>query len=284
MKFIRILLISAGVALILIALTGTALRLKDRADTKNASLRMTILPEARSPGQYTERRNTSFPVTRPQVYEFTPSAAIRKRATRHWGLYGITPRNWYTLVPAASSDMPLVILLHGAGRDGLSMIEMWQEVSDRHGVALLAPNSFGSTWPFSAPNPAFLHEMIEDLQTRHAIDPERIYLFGHSDGAAYAQLLLNRSQGPWQAAALHAGYLPAEAVRAPDTPKPYRLYLGDRDHIFPVVTARDAGQAMARNGHDNSLVLVPGHTHWFYTAGPEISADAWQWLDAMRER
>ena len=87
MKFIRILLISAGVALILIALTGTALRLKDRADTKNASLRMTILPEARSPGQYTESRNTSFPVTRPQVYEFTPSAAIRKRATRHWGLY-----------------------------------------------------------------------------------------------------------------------------------------------------------------------------------------------------
>ena len=53
MKFIRILLISAGVALILIALTGTALRLKDRADTKNAALRMTILPEARSPGQYT---------------------------------------------------------------------------------------------------------------------------------------------------------------------------------------------------------------------------------------
>ena len=86
MKFIRILLISAGVALILIALTGTALRLKDRADTKNASLRMTILPEARSPGQYTERRNTSFPVTQPQVYEFTPSAAIHKRATRHWGL------------------------------------------------------------------------------------------------------------------------------------------------------------------------------------------------------
>ena len=127
----------------------------------------------------------------------------------------------------------------------------------------------------------FLNDIVAEMSARYDIDPARIYLFGHSDGAAYAMILLNRTIGPWRAAALHAGYVPVSRLAAPQTAKPLRLYLGDRDQIFSLSGAHSTAGAMARMGHAVHLTVLTGHDHWFYDIGPLLAADAWHWLDDL---
>jgi len=118
-------------------------------------------------------------------------------------------------------------------------------------------------------------DIVADMSARTNIDPTRIYLFGHSDGAACALVLLNRTLGPWRAAALHAGYVPTDRLHPPQTALPLRLYLGDRDQIFSVAGAQSATWAMARMGHPLRLTILPDHDHWVYDIGPNLAADAW---------
>jgi phospholipase/carboxylesterase len=48
----------------------------------------------------------------------------------------------YTAAVAA----PFVVVLHGASRNGLEMIEAMREFADANTVVLLAPDSRGATW------------------------------------------------------------------------------------------------------------------------------------------
>ncbi len=238
--------------------------------------------EDRAPqARFSETRRTDFIIKQPAEYVFSPSQATRDLARRHSILHGFQVRPWYSLAPQGGRKMPLVILLHGAGRDGLSLIEMWKDVSLDQGVALLAPNAAGSAWPLQSPDPAFIARLVDKMRADHDIDEERIYLFGHSSGAAYAMLLLNRAKGPWRAAALHAGYVPLAYLKPPETPKAFRHYIGAREHIFSLDEARGIGQALAEMGHDNELAIIPGHTHWLYQAGPQIARDAWHYFETQ---
>lgn len=244
-----------------------------------------VMPPANGtpiPGRFQVQERGDFDTSAPAAYSYQPSARIASVARQHVSLNGPIPRIWYAFTPSAEGRRPLVILLHGANRNGLSMIEMWEEAARRHGLALLAPDARGKTWPLTTPEAAFLANLVAEMAARHDIDPERIFLFGHSDGAAYAQVLLNRTKGPWRAAALHAGFASPAIMRPPAEALPLRLYLGDQDHIFDVPGARDSLSAMAAMGHDSDLVVIPGHSHWFYEIGPQIAEDSWRWFAGFR--
>lgn len=230
-------------------------------------------------GRFAELRQ-DFPIPQIDTYEYEPSASTRALSTAHISLDGAIPRRWYSYVPPSEGRLPLVILFHGAGRDGLSLIEMWKDTALRHGVVLVAPNSLGGSWSLDDPSPQFILGLVGSMASSHQIDPERIYLFGHSSGAGYAMVLLNRFQGPWRAAALHAGYAPPHLLAPPRMARPYRLYIGENEQIFSVDTARQTGRSLAAFGHDNDLVVIPRHDHWFYGIGPRIAEDAWTWLSA----
>ncbi|MEM8755732.1 MAG: dienelactone hydrolase family protein, partial [Pseudomonadota bacterium] len=113
------------------------------------------------------------------------------------------------------------------------------------------------------------------------IDRSRVFLFGHSNGGVYAHILTNRTSGPWRAAATHGGFAPAQFLQAPAEAKPFRMYLGTAEHIFPPDAAEAVGRAMAKAGHAVDLVIIPYHTHWFYDAGPKIADDAWGWFEGI---
>lgn len=211
---------------------------------------------------------------------FAPAATPDPAATTHLMWQGTTLRRWHAFVPQGR-NLPLVILLHGAGRDGLSLMPLWQDLAQRRQVALAAPDAMGRTWPIDHPDPQFLLDIVADMQARADIDPARIYLFGHSDGAAYAMTLLNRTLGPWRGAALHAGYVPPDRLKPAQTALPLRLYLGDRDQIFSVPGAQSATSTLARMGHAVQLTVLPDHDHWLYDIGPNLAADAWNWLDGL---
>ena len=59
---------------------------------------------------------------------------------------GIT-RAYYLYVPASvkvSSPAPLIVLLHGSGRVGNSLVEKWKELAKKEGFIIAGPDSIQS--------------------------------------------------------------------------------------------------------------------------------------------
>ncbi len=212
------------------------------------------------------------PATEPS---YQPSAAITAAAS--WYRNGVQ-RIWYELAPGATPPRALVVLLHGAGRNGLSMLEMWESTARRAGLVLVAPDAPGAEWDRNRAGIDAIRRATEDAAARHGVPADRIFLFGHSDGAAMAQWLLTQDGTPWRAVAVHGGFAAPEDLAGQGAGRPFRIYLGTRDPQFTPGPARASGSAMAARGHPSDLLLIPDHGHWFYTIGPQIAAHGWMWF------
>jgi len=105
----------------------------------------------------------------------------------------------YQWVGAQRSDHPVVVFLH----EGLGSIAMWKDFPERfcsaHGLRGLVFSRYG--YGNSTPRPAherwpvsFMHAQAHDVLPKlfEALDIERPWLFGHSDGSSIALLYAAR--------------------------------------------------------------------------------------------
>ncbi len=228
--------------------------------------------------KFTETYDTSFDVNPRVSQHFEPSDRTRQSVRQNLTLEGEHIRVWHSFSPEITSERPVLILLHDSAQSGLSMIEMWRETAERHGLILLAPNALETGWPVAAPAPGFLARLLEEADKTYPINRAQVFLFGHSNGAIYGQHILNWEGAPWKTAVWHGGYVHPENVAVSGNARAYRLYIGDKDRVFSVDAARDIGIKLAALGTENELVIIPGHNHWFYDIGPQIAEDAWIWL------
>ena len=263
----------ALVALAFLAATGLLL-----APMLSGPAQMTVADPTAPPGTLTETERPDLRPALPASLDYAPDVT---GATRHPVLDGIMPRTWWGYAPEGlDTPAPVIVLFHGAGRDGLSMIDMWQPVADANGLILVAINDANGA-PGEIPDGAFLHSVLNAAAEIYPVDRTRMFLFGHSAGAITAQLAANRVIGPWRGVAAHVGYVNPTLLHPIRDAPPIRLYLGTSDQIFDVTSARIAADYLSRAGHDYELVLIPGHTHWFYEGGPDFAADAWDWFASL---
>ena len=57
-------------------------------------------------------------------------------------------RTYYVYVPkrvTASSPVPLIVLLHGSNHVGLSLAEKWNDLAEKEGFIIVAPDSADSS-------------------------------------------------------------------------------------------------------------------------------------------
>ncbi|HZU13206.1 MAG TPA: phospholipase [Chloroflexota bacterium] len=102
-------------------------------------------------------------------------------------------RDAYLYVPDGYSHRhpaPLVLMLHGAGGDGLNALNIFQPYADALGLILLAPDSRRQTWDVLygnfGPDVAFIDQALQVTFSRYAVDGAQIGIEGFSDGASYA--------------------------------------------------------------------------------------------------
>lgn len=205
------------------------------------------------------------------------------RALRQGIVHADRARTYYLYAPEGigRAPRPAIVLLHGARRTGRSMIDIWRATADRHGAILVAPDSLGLTWRPSDDDPAFFLSVLQDANAKAPIDGSRVYLFGHSAGAILATLYANRVPMRWRGVATHAGVLDGSSVAAADVAPPMRHYLGTQDHLFPRQAAEETATALAEAGHQVELVLIEGHTHWYYVIGPYLSEEIWRYWQGL---
>jgi len=194
-------------------------------------------------------------------------------------------RAYYLYVPSTlkpGSKSPLIVMLHGSGRVGMSLVEKWKDLARKEGFIIAGPDSSDPRgWNAPKDGPAFLRDLVEELKAKYPINSRRIYLFGHSAGASFAlEMSLMESQY-FAATAIHAGALLAEDGDLLDSAKrkiPIFIQVGDSDQFFPLKVVRATRDLLNARGFSAELTEIAGHDHWYYDMAPKINLKAWEFL------
>ena len=124
-------------------------------------------------------------------FRATPGTGVTTSLTS--GPLGLEPngRDGVLQIPAGVSrntPVPLLIFLHGATQNGARMMTRIGPAAEHAGVAVLAPDSRGTTWDAIrgdfGEDIAFLNRALEHVYGRLAVDPARLAIGGFSDGAS----------------------------------------------------------------------------------------------------
>lgn len=202
---------------------------------------------------------------------------------------------------------PLLVVLHGAGRQDEALIKGWKAEAERRQAFVLIPRSFYMTWDLIAmgmqgasgtspegeepgsesPDLDFLAFALDLVYRRYPIDSGRQGLVGYSDGASYAVSVglsnphLFRAVMAWA-----AGFLALdEETAAPDTPRPHVFVeYGTHDELFPF---ERVALGMKKQLEDLGCPLVfqvdEGGRHWPSSTFQEEALD-WFFSEPWQRR
>ncbi len=199
----------------------------------------------------------------------------------------------------ASKKWPLIVGLHGLGRpyDWLMGYDGIIDFAERDGFVMVTPLGYDArAWYGSRgasiqpqgpaaggrggePLPANVGELsekdvmnvLEIARRDFNVDPDRIYLWGHSMGGAGTYHLAARFPGIWAALAVAA---PAPAPTGgvqPDALQKFRhipilVMQGDADQSVPVARTRQWVAAMKQLGMEHVYIEVKGGDHTNFIA------------------
>ncbi|MGV7206438.1 alpha/beta hydrolase family esterase [Oxalobacteraceae bacterium A2-2] len=140
---------------------------------------------------------------------------------------------------------PLVVLLHGGGGNGATMIARWQAKAAAEGLILVAPNGIGrkansGTWnaggccgeamASGSEDVRFVGAVIDDVSRTTRVDASRVYVAGLSNGGMLAHRVAIAYPRRLAGAAVVAGALFGDEP-APRVPVPMLIMHGMKDQV-----------------------------------------------------
>jgi len=213
-----------------------------------------------------------------------PTAPADKATKETFGSGGRN-RTYYLLVPESAKKAeapPLIVLLHGSGRDGKSLLDPWTPLARKEGIVLAAPDALTPEgWRVPEDGPDFLYDLVEMLTTQLDLDKQRVYLFGHSAGAGHALVMALMESEYFAAIAVHAGALPegtSEQMDRAARKTPIAIWVGTEDTLFPLHVVRATRDALKAHGFHPELTELVRHTHNYYDRAGLINEEVWKFL------
>ena len=176
----------------------------------------------------------------------------------------------------SDKGLALLVWLHGAGGSG-NISPSLSALADEFGIIVLAPDSREWTWGSILgnwePDLEFLQLAMQQAQHRCAIDRERIWLGGFSDGASFS-LALGISYGN----IFRRVYAGAPGLMQPiaaNGKPPIFISHGRSDPTMPIdVTSRQFVPRLKRLGYDVTYREYEGR----HQLPPEILREAIVWM------
>src|ERR1044072_2203254 len=192
-------------------------------------------------------------------------------------------RAYYLYVPSTvKASAPLIVMLHGSNRTGVTLVEKWKDYAKKEGIIIAGPDATDLRgWGSPQDGPDYLHDLVEELKSKYPVNPRRVYLFGHSAGATFAlEMSLMESQY-FAATAIHAGALSNDDMELMDLAKrkiPISIQVGDSDQYFPLKIVRATRDALKGKDFPVELIEIPDHDHWYYDKAAKFNQTAWEFL------
>lgn len=216
---------------------------------------------------------------------FTSSSTAKDEIVKNEIISEGKKRSYYLFVPKSvkkETQAPLLVLLHGSGRDGKILIEHWQKLAEQERIILAGPNSQNSAqWGTPADGPQFLYDLIEKLKTEQPVDSRRVYLFGHSAGAVFGLFMSVFESNYFAATAVSAGAIKKENYSTLDVAErktPIAMFVGAKDPLFPLTEVRQTLDAFKERGFPVELTEISNLDHNYYSKSSEINEKAWSFL------
>jgi len=201
--------------------------------------------------------------------------------------FGGTDRTYSLFVPSGLvTPSPLLLLLHGSGQDSEPLVETWQEIAQKEGIILVAPDSIDpAAWDSLEDSPDFLHAIVEAVKVNHSVDAQRLYLFGNSAGGAYALYLSIVESEYFAATAIHSGCLLASNFRVIGAAKrkiPISIWSAVDDPSVPLEQVRATRDAFNARGFTVELHEIAAHDPTANATTSDEKFSAWQFLSAHK--
>lgn len=213
------------------------------------------------------------------------SASAQDRVTQETFNYGGRARAFSLCVPdgvKTDATAPLLIALHGSGRDGPSIVNPWRDIARKEGIIVVGPHSADKAgWDFKNEGPDFFQALVNDVRGRHPIDPRRMYLFGHSAGAIQGLMMGLLESEYFAAVAVHAGALPKgnwDLIDNADRKIPMGIWVGTADRLFPMEAVKATKDVLESKGIPVHLRPIDNHDHNYYRRSGDINAEVWAFL------
>jgi poly(3-hydroxybutyrate) depolymerase len=192
-------------------------------------------------------------------------------------------RTYYTFVPEKlTAPAPLLLLLHGSGRDGMSQIDEWKALAEKAGIILVAPDSANSSeWSMNTDGPEFLHDVVEAVRAKHSVDGTRLYIFGHSAGAVFALYMAVMESKYFAAAGVHAGAMGEDFYPYLELAKrkiPITIWVGTEDPYFKLTLVKATQAELNKHDFDAKVVEMKGHDHNYYGVSKDLNPKVWDFL------
>ncbi|HZS48906.1 MAG TPA: alpha/beta hydrolase-fold protein [Blastocatellia bacterium] len=210
------------------------------------------------------------------------------KASRETINSGGKSRIYYLFVPDnLKPSAPLMIALHGSGRDGTSLIQQWREVASKEGFILVAPDANNSQgWSTGVDGPDFIHDVVEAVKTKYSVNPRKVYLFGHSAGAVFALYMGMLESEYFAAVAIHAGAWRDQSefgfMEEAKRKLPISITVGDKDQFFPLHDVNATTEALKKAGFSVDLTVIKGHDHNYYGIASKINPGIWAFLSKQQ--
>jgi poly(3-hydroxybutyrate) depolymerase len=211
------------------------------------------------------------------------SASAKDEITKELITSNGKPRAYYLYVPSTvKGPAPLIVMLHGSGRTGVTLVEKWKDYAKKEGIILAGPDASNLRgWSSPVDGPDYLHELVEELKAKYPINARRVYLFGHSAGASFALHMSMMQSQYFAATAIHAGALAGADMGLLDLAKrkiPISIQVGDSDQFFPLTAVRATRDALKEAGFPVELIEIANHDHWYYDKAAKFNQTAWEFL------
>lgn len=159
-------------------------------------------------------------------------------------------RTYGLYVPSAALSQPttpraVVLAFHGGGGDGESMRRLtgFDEIAESDGFFVCYPDGVGGNWHDGRPginedidDVGFVRALLDELASKHAIDAQRVYATGMSNGGHLCyRLAFDLSDRITAIAPVAALLSESLFVRAAPPPRalPVEIIVGDADPISP---------------------------------------------------
>ena len=165
-----------------------------------------------------------------------------------------------------ASSYPLIICLHGAGFNGDTYLERWQARLGEKALLACPTMENGAWWTPEAET--LILGVIDSIQSKYHIDPNRIFLTGMSNGGIGSYLIGMFHADRFAAISPMAAGIPEEIFPFLKNLTSTGIYIihGSKDEVMPVSLSRKASDYLKGEGirytyreHDLQHPMAGGH-------------------------
>jgi phospholipase/carboxylesterase len=198
-----------------------------------------------------------------------PATGIRRyEVDQHRGAYTAYVPEYYQ----DDRSWPLILALHGGSGNDEDFLWTWLKYAKSRGYLLISGKSFGSTWyPWDVPSVLL---MLDEMQTRYAVDASRVLLTGLSDGGSFGYEAGFAFPERFAGLAVVAGMLRPHQRTEQSSRLPVYIAHGERDQLFPVQYIRMVVANLRQWGHHVTYHELPGFGH-AYPGGENAAILDW---------